>query len=148
MLHLCMTLAIISTPTGTTEALDKIRREAPQLLEAPKPPVLDLTGLGRQLRTPNQAQCWDLDGRPLGAGMWLPFDVNAAINLHLRRWDEYPARAQARIDQLVPRLTTAVVDVASTEQVPGHSTATVVLWTVGGIGLGVSIGVVLAVVAR
>lgn len=109
---------LAATSTTVPETTDKIvsglREEHPALFTAPTVPDWP-GGLGMSYDTPDLARCVDFHGYDLGQGTWVPSDLGREVQRRLLMLDAYPARAQAVIDGLVPRVIVAVAERAISE---------------------------------
>ena len=124
-------------------------------------PVLELLpkALPLPLQTPLSARCFDLEGKDLGVGAWLPKTLSDALDLQRESCKRLPQRCQSKLNivwlDILPTTIAAVAKTSKADQVAtavraevdrptGHSTWEVVGWStaagVGGIVLGIIIG--------
>jgi hypothetical protein len=136
-------LATTSTaaPVTTTEIVEQLRIERPELFTVPPAPAWS-EGLPRSLHTPGMAQCVSKSGRILTRGIWLPHRLGREVEYRLMALEAYPARAQAVVDALAPGILDAIADRAAAEPPPGYPLRTLAVWIVGAAAAGLVVGAV------
>ena len=139
----------ISAPASASAAdlLLELRSDHPELFVVPEVPQWP-DNLPPEWKTPDEARCFREFEGDMGAGVWLPRELERIIELRLLELEQYPVRAQGVLDALVPRVVEAVADKVATAPAPGYRLSTVVMWTALGVLAGAAATATVVVVAQ